>query len=41
MRCCPYDPMIAKLIVWDVDRASSTRRMLRALAEYEIDGLKT
>ena len=36
-----YDPMIAKLIVWDVDRASSTRRMLRALAEYEIDGLKT
>ena len=33
--------MIAKLIVWDVDRPSSTRRMLRALAEYEIDGLKT
>jgi acetyl-CoA/propionyl-CoA carboxylase, biotin carboxylase, biotin carboxyl carrier protein len=36
-----YDPMIAKLIVWDVDRASSTRRMLRALGEYEIEGLKT
>jgi acetyl-CoA/propionyl-CoA carboxylase, biotin carboxylase, biotin carboxyl carrier protein len=36
-----YDPMIAKLIVWDVDRAASTRRMLRALGEYEIGGLKT
>ena len=36
-----YDPMIAKLIVWDVDREASTRRMLRALNEYEIGGLKT
>jgi acetyl-CoA/propionyl-CoA carboxylase biotin carboxyl carrier protein len=36
-----YDPMIAKLIVWDVDRDASTRRMLRALDEYEIGGLKT
>ena len=36
-----YDPMIAKLIVWDVDRESSTRRMIRALHEYEIGGLKT
>jgi acetyl-CoA/propionyl-CoA carboxylase, biotin carboxylase, biotin carboxyl carrier protein len=36
-----YDPMIAKLIVWDVDREASTRRMLRALEEYEIGGLKT
>jgi acetyl-CoA/propionyl-CoA carboxylase biotin carboxyl carrier protein len=36
-----YDPMIAKLIVWDIDREASTKRMLRALGEYEIDGLKT
>ena len=36
-----YDPMIAKLIVWDVDRSASTRRMLRALGEYEIEGLQT
>ena len=36
-----YDPMIAKLIVWDVDREASTKRMLRALGEYEIGELKT
>ncbi len=36
-----YDPMVAKLIVWDVDREQATRRMLRALGEYEIEGLKT
>ena len=36
-----YDPMIGKLIVWDVDREASTRRMLRALGEFEIGGLKT
>ena len=36
-----YDPMVAKLIVWDADREQATRRMLRALAEYEIGELKT
>jgi acetyl-CoA/propionyl-CoA carboxylase biotin carboxyl carrier protein len=36
-----YDPMVAKLIVWDVDREQATRRMLRALREYQIEGLKT
>src|SRR3954449_4426581 len=36
-----YDPMVAKLIVWDVDREQATRRMLRALGEYEIEGLRT
>jgi acetyl-CoA/propionyl-CoA carboxylase biotin carboxyl carrier protein len=36
-----YDPMIAKLIVWDADREQATRRMVRALGEYEIGGLKT
>jgi acetyl-CoA/propionyl-CoA carboxylase biotin carboxyl carrier protein len=36
-----YDPMVAKLIVWDVDREQATARMVRALREYEIDGLKT
>ena len=36
-----YDPMVAKLIVWDTDRDQATRRMLRALGEYEITQLKT
>jgi acetyl-CoA/propionyl-CoA carboxylase biotin carboxyl carrier protein len=36
-----YDPMVAKLIVWDADREQATARMLRALDEYEIGGLKT
>jgi acetyl-CoA/propionyl-CoA carboxylase biotin carboxyl carrier protein len=36
-----YDPMVAKLIVWDVDREKATRRMLRALDEYDSGGLTT
>src|SRR5437588_6120509 len=36
-----YDPMVAKLIAWDVDREAATSRMLRALGEYEIEGLVT
>jgi acetyl-CoA/propionyl-CoA carboxylase biotin carboxyl carrier protein len=36
-----YDPMVAKLIVWDADRGQATARMRRALDEFEIDGLKT
>jgi acetyl-CoA/propionyl-CoA carboxylase biotin carboxyl carrier protein len=36
-----YDPMVAKLIVWDTDREQATARMLRALGEYEIGKLKT
>ena len=36
-----YDPMVAKLIVWDVDREQATARMVRALGEYQIEGVKT
>jgi 3-methylcrotonyl-CoA carboxylase alpha subunit len=34
-----YDPMIAKLIVWDEDRAGAVRRLRGALAATEIAGL--
>ena len=36
-----YDPMIAKLIVHDVDREHAVARMLRALAEFRIEGTPT
>jgi len=36
-----YDPMVAKLIVWDADRELATRRMRRALEEFEIEGVTT
>jgi acetyl-CoA/propionyl-CoA carboxylase biotin carboxyl carrier protein len=30
--------MIAKLIVWDTDREKATRRMIRALREFKLEG---
>ncbi|MCF8480045.1 MAG: acetyl/propionyl/methylcrotonyl-CoA carboxylase subunit alpha [Rhodospirillum sp.] len=36
-----YDPMIAKLIVWDRDRASALRRLRSALADYTVAGVST
>ncbi|MFA5941111.1 MAG: acetyl/propionyl/methylcrotonyl-CoA carboxylase subunit alpha [Sinimarinibacterium sp.] len=34
-----YDPMIAKLIVWDETRERATERMLAALADFRIAGV--
>ncbi len=36
-----YDPMISKLIAFGKDRREATARMLRALKEYRIVGVKT
>jgi acetyl-CoA carboxylase biotin carboxylase subunit len=36
-----YDSLIAKVIVWDVDRAAAIARALRALSELEVEGIPT
>ncbi|WP_370090428.1 acetyl-CoA carboxylase biotin carboxylase subunit [Ekhidna sp.] len=36
-----YDPMIAKLITYGKDRTEAIQRMRRAIAEYQITGVKT
>ncbi len=36
-----YDPMIAKLIVWDENREKALQRLTKTLSEYRISGLKT
>ena len=36
-----YDPMIAKLVVWDDSRPQAVRRLIRALAGVEVAGLST
>ena len=36
-----YDPLISKVIAWAPDRAGAIRRMVRALTEYDVRGIKT
>jgi 3-methylcrotonyl-CoA carboxylase alpha subunit len=36
-----YDPMIAKLVVWDESRERALQRLAGALADYRVSGLRT
>jgi acetyl-CoA carboxylase biotin carboxylase subunit len=36
-----YDSLLAKLVVWGEDRAEALARSARALAEFQIEGVKT
>ncbi|WP_448554408.1 acetyl/propionyl/methylcrotonyl-CoA carboxylase subunit alpha [Thalassotalea montiporae] len=36
-----YDPMIAKLVVWDESREKALQRLSKALAEYRVSGVTT
>ena len=36
-----YDSLLGKLVVWDDSRASTLRRLERALIEFELSGVKT
>ncbi len=36
-----YDPMIAKLIVWDQNRSGAVRRLQRALGRFRVQGVVT
>jgi len=36
-----YDPMIAKLVVWDVDREAALRKLKRCLDQYKVGGVQT
>ncbi|REL36025.1 acetyl/propionyl/methylcrotonyl-CoA carboxylase subunit alpha [Thalassotalea euphylliae] len=36
-----YDPMIAKLVVWDESREKALQRLSKALAEYRVNGVTT
>jgi acetyl-CoA carboxylase biotin carboxylase subunit len=36
-----YDSLLAKLIVWDVDRPAAIARAVRALSEFEVEGVPT
>jgi acetyl-CoA carboxylase biotin carboxylase subunit len=36
-----YDPLLAKLAVWAANREQATARMIRAVREYDVGGIRT
>jgi acetyl-CoA carboxylase biotin carboxylase subunit len=36
-----YDPLLAKLAVWADSRDAAIARMIRALGEYDVEGIRT
>jgi len=36
-----YDPLLAKLAVWSASRGEAINRMIRALREYDVGGIRT
>ena len=36
-----YDPMVAKLVAWGVDRGEAIDRLRRAISEFVVKGIKT
>jgi acetyl-CoA carboxylase biotin carboxylase subunit len=36
-----YDPLVSKVIAWAPDRPRAVRRMVRALREYDVRGIRT
>ncbi|MFZ2055551.1 MAG: acetyl-CoA carboxylase biotin carboxylase subunit [Candidatus Aminicenantales bacterium] len=36
-----YDPLLSKLVTWGKTREEAIRRMMRALSEYQVYGIKT
>jgi acetyl/propionyl-CoA carboxylase alpha subunit len=36
-----YDPLVSKVIAWGPDRLRAIARMVRALTEYDLRGIKT
>ena len=36
-----YDPMLAKVVAWDRDRPSAVARLIQALTDFQVEGVKT
>ncbi len=36
-----YDPLLAKVIAWGENRSEATERLLKALSEFQVEGIKT